>query len=252
MKAKIYRNIDLVRIAVKNGVANYILPQNVAWADEVIDKIIVCAPGAACVDPVDGVTPVMGASDVKDLYFGLYNSENVELVHDLSWENFSHKNNHVLEIHDRLNLSLCRLSFTTVPTSDYTLLLYVVYGGREAEDYDFPKNSVTIDFPLQANEVLSFRDIMSTYIHDIPSRVRGIMAWDAENNPAYLTLRDYKLTYNLREAHTELMRPDMNGGSSEASQAMVLWLDNLDIDFDYSHIRNAENQANKQRLTFIY
>ena len=252
MKTRLVKNIDLVRIAVKNGVTDYIFPQNVAWADKVVEKIVVCAPQAVCVDPVDGTTAVMDASVIDNLYFSLYNESNEELFHDLSYESLSHRNNHVLPIGSKLNLSLSRLYFTDAPQADYTLLLYVFYEGRTVEDYEIPKRSVTVEFPLQANQVISLRDIMSTYIAEIPETLKGIVAWNAATAPAYLTLRDYKLTYNLHDVHTELMRPDMNAGSAQDSQAMVLYTDNLDIDFDYSHIREAAGQNSTQRLTFLY
>ena len=254
MKAALYKNIDVVRIPIKAGVSEYYFPQNVAWAGKVVDKLVVVAPTASCIDPMDGVTPVMDSATIANLYFNLYNSDDLELTHDLSWEQLSHRNNHALELHTKLNLSLCKLYFTQAPTSDCTLLLYVYYGTQTREDYDYPQHSVTVEFPMAANEQLDLRYIINTYLHALPKTLKGILAWNAETNPAYITLRDYALTYNIREAHTELMRPDMNAGTNNASdcQAYPFFTADLDIDFDYSHIRNAQNSQCTQKLTFLY
>ena len=252
MKARIYKNIDLVRIPIKSGVSEYFFPQNVAWADKKVDEVIVCAPTAACIDPVDGTTQVMTDTAISDCFFNLYAADDTELTHDMSFEQIAMQNNNRLEVRSKLNLSLSKLYFTSAPVGNYTLLIYVAYDSKEVEDYDVPTRSRTVVFPMAANEEISLRYIMSTYIHNIPEKLRGLMVWNADTVPAYLTLRDYELTYNIRELHTEMCRPDMNGGNAELSQAQPMWFNNLNIDFDYSHIRNAQNAAVTQTITFLY
>ena len=252
MKARLYKNIDLVRIAVKTGVSEYHLPQNVAWADRKVDRLVVVAPDTVCVDPVDGASQVMSSAEISDLYFNLYSETDVELTNDLLWENLSNRNNHALTLNSKLDLSLCKLYFTTAPVADRTLLLYVIYDTYTDDNYELPQRSVTVEFPMVANEQISLRDIMSTYLSEIPKTVRGIIAWSGVTDPAYITLRDFDLKHNLRLVHTELMRPDMNGGSAQTSQAEAFYLDALDIDFKYSNITNAQNSNSKQKITFIY
>lgn len=253
MKTRLQKNIDLVRIPIKAGVAEYYLPQNVAWADCKIDTLTVCAPDmVGTIDPMDGQSTVLSRTDIANLFFNLYSADERELTHDLSADQLAHDNNYAIEVNEKLNLSLCRLYFTEDPTADGVLLLYVAYGSKCVEDYEQPKNSVTVRFDMQANEILSLRDIMKTYICEIPAKLRGVIAWSGVTDPAYITLRDYALTYNIREAHTELMRPDMNGGSAQDSQVTPFYCDSLDIDFDYSHIRNAQNAPATQVLTFLY
>ena len=107
-------------------------------------------------------------------------------------------------------------------------------------------------FPLAANAQITFQEIINTYIHALPAKVRAISCWDAEQNPAYMTLRDHQLTYILRDVHTELCRPQMVGESAEKTQVHPFYVDNIDIDFDYSFIRNATSSGNIQTLTFEF
>lgn len=252
MKAELYTNCSLVRVPIKAGTTEYYLPQNVEWADRKIDKMVICAPTMTCVDPMDGVTNVIDASSINDLYINLYDSDNMELMHDVSFEQILHRNNNTLRVDAKLNLSLCRVYFTTPPAADATLLLYVFYGTRTEEYFDIPNKSVTVVVPLVPNEQKSFRDILDYYVHSIPSRIKGIICWDAENNPAWLTLRDYDLTYQMANVHTELARPNKNGGSAADSQAALFLVNDLDIDFDYSYIREAAGQYSYPKLTFLY
>ena len=194
----------------------------------------------------------MTASDLADCFVSLYSEDNTELMHDVSFEQLLYSNNHPLYINARLNLSQCKISFTTPPASDATLLLYVFYGTRTEEYYELPRRSVTTEFPLAANEEMTLQDVINTYVHALPGKICGVMCWDAENNPAYLTLRDYTLTYVMANIHTAMARPDMNGGAADASQAALFLLNDLDIDFDYSHIRNATATPNTQKITFLY
>lgn len=250
MKAELYRNCSLVRIPVKAGEADYTLPQNVEWADRKIDRMVICAPAVSCTDPVDGVTPVMTLSDVADCYITLYDKENREIMHDVLYENILHLNNNPIRVDAQLNLSLCRITFTTPPAADGTLLLYVFYDTKKEDYAEMPKRTTTVAFPLSANQELSFKDIINFTIHAIPDTVKGVIVWSAA--PAWLTLRDHDLTYQMVNIHTEMMRPDMNGGTAYDSQAALFLLDDLDIDFDYSRIREAAGNSITVKMTFLY
>lgn len=252
MKTELYKNCCLVRVPIKAGVEEYYLPQNVEWAAQDVDKIVICTPYRVCVDPIDGKTPVVDISLIQDMYVSLYDADNREIMHDVSFEQLLHRNNNVIEIHRKLNLKQCRLTFTTAPVADAILLLYVYYGGKSVEDYETPKKSVSVTFPLAANEELSLQDVINTYVHALPGKIKGIIAWDAFNNPAWLTLRDYKLSYQMANICTELCRPDMNNGTAYDSQAQLFLLDDIDIDFDYSHIREAAGQSSTQKITFLF
>ena len=252
MKTELYTNCSLVRVQIKSGETEYYLPQNVEWAQRKIDRLVICAPANACTDPMDGTTPVMTASDLADCYLNLYNAENRELMHDVSFEQVLHLNNHGLRIDDKLNLSQCRIYFTTPPAADATLLLYVFYQTRTEDYFDLPQHSTTVVFPLAANEQKSFQDIIDYYMHAIPTTVKGIICWDAINNPAWITLRDYDLTYQMLNIHSELARPDMNGGTAAGSQAALFLLNDLDIEYNNSYIREAAGQSSTQKITFLY
>lgn len=252
MKAELYTNCSLVRVPIKAGTMEYYLPQNVEWADRKIDRMVVCAPDMICIDPMDGVTHVLDYNTIGDLYFNLYDDENRELMHDVSYEQLLHKNNNGLRVDAKLNLSLCRLYFTQAPAADATLLLYVYYGTRTEEYFDLPNRSVTVTFELAANERKSLREIIEYYVHALPARIQGIICWDAPNNPAWMTLRDYDLTYQMANVLTELARPDTNMGSAVDSQAALFLVNDLDIDFDYSNIREAAGQTSRQKITFLY
>lgn len=252
MKTNIYTNCSLVRVPIKAGVEEYYLPQNVEWAARKVDKLLIVAPDIACVDPMDGVTPVITAAQLKDCYISLYSSDSKELMHDVSFEQILHTNNNALEVNLKLNLSQCRLYFTTAPQEDATLLLYAFYGTRTEDYYDLPKKSTTVFFPLQPNEEKSFRDIIDYYVHSLPGRVQGMICWNAQEYPAWITLRDHELTYQMLNIHSELARPDMAGLNAADSQAALFLLNNLNIDFDYSKIREAAGIESVQKITFFY
>lgn len=252
MKANLYRNIDLLRINVKAGVSEYYFPQNVDWAAKKIDRIAICAPAAECVDPMDGQTPVMTASVLESLscYLNIYSADQREILHAVSAEQILHTNNHTLYLNSELDLSLCSLYFKTEPTEDYTLLLYVYHDNKCADNYDMPQRSVTVLFPLGAGEEINFRQIINTYISALPASLKGVAFWGEA--PAYMTLRDFKLTYILQNLHNELARPMMQGISAENTQINALLLDNIDINFEYSHIRNCSAEDGEYKITFIY
>lgn len=252
MKAELYRNIDLVQIDIQSGVDEYYFPKNVDWANKKIDKIVLCAPGTACVSPIDGQSSVYTRSGVVDMYLDLYSNDDQEIVHNLSFENILHTNNNPVLIGKQLSLNLSRIYFTTPPASDGVLLFYVFYDTQYRDDYVSSAHNETITFPLAAGEKLTFRQIINTYVHAQGKKVVGIQVWNAENNPAYLTLRDYPLTYILKDVHTEMLRPQMSAATVEGTQVLPCRLDCIDIDFEYSFIRNATGSANTQTITIEY
>ena len=252
MKTEIYTNCSLVRVPIKAGVDEYYLPQNVEWAGKKIDKMIVCAPENACTDPMDGQTPVMSAGVLKDCYINLYDKNNRELMHDVSFRQFSHRNNNPLTVDAVLNLSLCRIYFTTAPEEDYTLLLYVFYDTRTEDYFDVPQKSITVTFPLLANQRITLREIINDYVHALPGRIQGVIFWNPETYPAFLTLRDKDLTYQMSDIHSEMMRSDKSEDSAQYIQKNPFWLNDLDIDFDYSYIREASGEDGVQKIIFFY
>lgn len=252
MKTNLYRNIDLMRINVKAGVDEYYFPQNVDWAEKKVDWIAICAPSNACVDPMDGQTPVMTLAELvaADCYVNIYSADQREILHAVSAEQILHLNNNPLELNSKLDLSLCSLYFKTAPAQDMTLLLYVYHDNKCVEDPDIPSRSVTCEFPLQAGEEINFREIIDTYVHALPATIKGVSLW--ENEDLYMTLRDHKLTYILQNLHGELARPMMNGGSAVDTQINGMMLDSIDVDFEYSHVRNCSANNGNYKITFWY
>ena len=252
MKTNLYTNCSLVRVPIVAGVTDYTLPQNVEWADRKIDRLVIVAPDSATLDPVDGQTPVLDYNTLQDMYVTLYDQNNNELMHDVSYEQLSHRNNNALPVNSKLNLSLCRISFTKAPVADRTLLIYVFYGTYTEDYYDMPRRQVTVSFPLAANEEISFRDMIDYTIHGLPTTVKGIIVWDPVDSPVWLTLRDHDLTYQMANVHSELCRPDGNQGASYDNQCALFLLNDLDIDFDYSRVRNALSSDILQKITILY
>lgn len=252
MRTEIYTNCSLVRVPIKAGVDEYYLPQNVEWAGKKIDKMIVCAPDNRCFDPMDGQTVIMSQDDIRDCYINLYDRNNRELMHDVSWRQISHTNNNPLTVDAVLNLSLCRIYFTTAPEENYTLLLYVFYDTRTEDYFDVPQKSITVTFPLLTNQKITLRDIINDYVHALPGRIQGVMFWSAYNFAAFMTLRDKDLTYQMSDIYCELARPDMAEDRAINIQTNPFWLNDLDIDFDYSYIREAGGTDGVQKITFFY
>lgn len=263
MKANLYRNIDLVRIPIKTGVKEYQFPRNVDWADKVVDKIVFCpmAPNAdtnhPSLDPVDGTTPIISdlSATQRNAFVNLTDEHDVEIMHYLHLSTIRYQNiQSILEVNARLNLSLCSIKMTDAPVTDGTMLLYVFWGGKKEESYDYPCNSITADFELAAHQEMTFREIINTYIHAMPQRVRGVIAERGKDSPAYLTLRDHQYSYVIRNVHTQLFEPARTATfyTKMYPYLPTMLFDNIDIDFDYSRIRNAQDIPNRQILTFLY
>lgn len=252
MKYYVSKNIDLFQISIKNGVTEYAFPRNVDWAGKKIDRMLICAPINACQSPIDGTAVVTG-SDLSDLYLDLYGSEDRLIAQNLHYSNLMYNNNNALCINDVLSLQLCRLRFSQAPLYDKSLLVYVFYGGTEMETEDIPCRTETVIFPMSGGQSMTFTEIINTYFHVRGENVRGVVCWNAETDPVYLSLRDHELNYVINDVHSAMARPDMNlMGAAPYAQKNPLYLDNADIDFDYSSIRNATNNGEKQIITFLY
>lgn len=203
-------NIDLVQINVKSGVDEYYLPKGVNWRDRVIDKIVLVVRdyGTTSNDtysPIDGITPLL--TDVSGLYFDLYSDSGEYVAHNAYYENFMYTNNYPLTLNSKLSLNLSRLYFTETPQTDGCILLYVYYGGRETEDYDEAKKSVTVRVHLNAGEKVDLQYIVDNYIHLQPDSVKGVMVSAAANNPVYLTLREEDSDRVIDSLHSNLLLP---------------------------------------------
>lgn len=252
MNAKLLRNIDLVQINIQAGVSEYYFPKNVDWNGQVVDKLLLVAPSADMLSPIDGTTPVLKASEVQNMYVDLYTVENRDLTHSLSHEQILYTNDHPYKPGVKLSLELSRIYFTEEPQQDGCLLLYVFWGGRDVECVEQSQRNITVEFDLAANQQISFRDLINTYAHVYGDKIRAISVWNAEDAPVYLTLRDYQLSYIMRDVCSVLFRPLTMGATAADCQVEHAYLDSIDIDFDYSYIRNACNEACTQRITFEY
>lgn len=254
MQAKLLKNIDVVQINVQAGVDEYYLPKNVDWNGKRIDRLaLVTAPEADTMfSPIDGTTPVLTMAQVPNLYFDLYTADDKDLAHELSAEQLMYNNNHPYYPDTVISLDLSRIYFTTAPEEDGCLLLYVFYDTVQALDYEPSSRNVTVTFPLAAGEAMTFTQIISRYIHADNHNVRGIIVWDAEENPAYIMLRDFQLEHVMQSVYTGLFRPQMMGADAEHIQIEPAYIDCMNVDFDYSTIRNATNANQVQKITFEY
>lgn len=252
-------NIDIVQINIKQGVEEYYLPKNVNWRDKVVDKIVLALapPKGTTLSPIDGQTVVLRYTDIQNLYFDFYASDDSQIVRNLSFEQILHTNNNVLPIGQALSLNLSRLYFTNGPQTDGCILLYVFYEGKETAPQTGPvsNQSVTVGVRLAANGKMSLQDIVDNYIYMQPHNVKGIYLWDWDTVPVYLTLRYADNIHVLNSILSSLCRPPLwngNPGSGEDVQAHPLALDNINIDMLNSFVQNAQNAAVEVKITFLY
>ena len=249
----LYKNVALLQLNIQAGIDEYYLAKNVDWQDKKIDKIVLVAPQQLGMkSPVDGTTDVLTSSDIDSLYFDLYDREDHMLCNGMSHKCLLHTNNHPFIVNSELQLNLCRAYFTNQNNLSGCILLYVFYDTKQEYDYDEPQRSLTIQFPLAANEEITFTRLINTYIHAPNKRVKGIAFWDANNNPAYVTLRDHNNTYTIHDLASIICRPQMVGADAEHTQVHPLYLDDIDIDFDNSYIRNAKNATSVQTMEIKY
>lgn len=248
-------NIDIVQINIQAGVEEYYLPKNVNWRERTIDKIVLAlAPDTdtPLLSPIDGQTVVLTQSQVKDLYFDLYAADDTQIVRNLAHQNLLHTNNHILPINQALSLNLSRLYFTTTPETAGCILLYIYYGGKQAETNE-PQENITVSVPLAANGKISLQDIVDNYIYMQPKRVKGVYVWDWRHKPVYLTLRYADNIHTLNSILSSLCRPPLyEGATAEDVQLEPLTLDNINIDMLNSFVQNGTNNEVEVKVTFLY
>lgn len=248
MKATLYKNVDLVQIPIEQGVTDYFMPSNVAWSNKKVDKLVFIGSGAGTtmVSPMDGVTPVFTA--LNTIYLSIYSADNTELMHDLLLTNLDAEANHPVAINSVLNLQVCRIHINTTPTAAAVLLCYVFYDSVQSDNYELPKKSVTANFTLSAGEKRTFREIINTYIHALPAKVKCITSWGTPGG-FYLTARDHKLDKVFNSISDILLRPQ----TAAQAQVCPFFVDDLDIDFDYSFVQSADSTKDTDIiLTFNY
>lgn len=254
MITELYRNCELVQINVKTGVEDYFFPKNVAWVNRCVDKLLLCAPKNACVSPIDGVTPVITYTQAQalNIYIDLYAENNRAICQSMDISNIIYTNNYPVRIDSVLSLNLSQIHLATKPVSDGCLLFYIFYDTKMEEYYEPSNINVTRELTLAPNEKLLVKDMLLRFPTFPANDIRGIQIWTAEDAPVYLTLRDRALTYNIKDVHSAMFRPQMAANSPEATQVHPFLTDSIDIDFDYSFIRNANGNTNTIKVTFEY
>lgn len=257
MKSQIYKNIDLFIINVKAGVKEYFLPKNVDWANRMVEKIVLYTGSGVEVSPMDGQTHVFTMQQVANLFIDLYTKEDVEIVHNLNAQSILHTNNFPLELNHKISLELSRIAFSEEPEQNGCLLFYVYWGTDVVEDYETPKQNVTVQFQMKAGEMLNLSKVVDSYIHAQGKKLRGISVWKGSG---YITLRDYNFKPIVKSLHTSMCRPLMGVSASATTpsekamsvQANPLYLDCANVDFDNSFIRQATSSDDNFTITFLY
>lgn len=273
MKLQIYKNIDIVQINVKSGVSEYFLPQNVDWADKVVEKIVLYTsiyPENKTLSPIDGVNPLFCNEDVPSIYFDFYNQDEVELAHNLSAQSIVWSNNHPVELNSKISLKLSRMFFSEPPVADGCVLLYVFWGNKTVETEDLPQNSVTVTFDITDGQDIPLSQVIDTYIHAQGKKLKGINFWggeDAWQEGLFITLRDYNYVNPIvNTLPLAMCRPLMSinpegifsypyWAAAQRVQINSLYLDDADIDFDNSFIHKAETSGSEKttaKITFLY
>lgn len=267
MKLQIYKNIDLVQINLKAGVSEYFIPQNVVWADEVVDKILVYPQGTVQnnVSPNDGVRELFNIENTPNIFFDIYSKDEQELAHNLSIQQILYANNCPVEINSKISLKSSRLFFSEAPRKDGCLLLYVFWGTKEVETDDRPQNSVTVTFRLDGKKIIPLDTVIDTYIHSQDKNVKGIAAWVGDITDSatgvYITLRDYNYRTIVKKLALDMCRPmlgaDANGtlpywGVAQKVQVNPMYLDDENVDFSNSYIHNPDEFDQNITLTILY
>lgn len=272
MKLQIYKNIDIVQINVKRGVSEYFLPQNVDWADKVVEKIVLYTsvlPEDRHTSPIDGINEIYSHEDVPNIYFDFYNQDELELAHNLSAQSIVWSNNQPVELNSKISLKLSRMFFSQPPVVDGCVLLYVFWGNKTVETEDLPQNSVTISFEMEDGQDIPLSQVIDTYIHAQGKKLKGINFWGGAsmwNEGLFITLRDYNYVNPIvNMLPLAMCRPMMSVDTdtfvlpywtvSQLVQVNSLYLDDADIDFDNSFIHkssNASGIAGRVTITFLY
>lgn len=269
MKLQLYKNIDVVQINIKEGVSEYFIPSNVAWADQVVDKILVYGsnPESGELSPIDGINPVFDREEAADLYFDLFTADDVQIANALNGQSILSTNNHPLEIGQKLSLQLSRMYFTRPPEYDACVLLYVFWGTVTKEVQDIPNKSVTSTFKLYPGKEVYLSEMIDTYIHSQPNRLKGIYVWGGYGMlpGTFITLRDYNYRTIVNLLPVGLCRPPMGvdyvfeGISSpeqaQSVQVSSMYFDDADVDFENSTLFYSFDSFIKPielTITFLY
>lgn len=271
MKLQFYKNIDVVQINIKEGVAEYFLPANVDWADKKIDKMLVYGsnPETGEVSPIDGISYIMDREQVSSAYFDLYDENNVQIGYSVSAINLMHTCNHPFEINSKLGLQTSKIVFTEDPVGDCCMLLYVFWDTKTVDSDDVPCRSVTVNFTINDGEELQLSKVIDTYIHSQSKKLKGINVWGGYGawNFMFITLRDYNYKTVVKMLPVGMCRPPMGvapivefasnfAEKAQSIQVDSMYLDCADIDFDNSFVfyatdSNSGNEANIT-ITFLY
>lgn len=262
---KLYKNIDIVQINLKAGVREYFLPKNVSWFDKVVERIVVYGsnPEQDEISPIDGVTTIVDREVLNNLYFDLYDADSNEITQGLNAQNLLYTNNNPIEINSQLSLQLSRMSFANNVQNSGCLLLFVVYGSKEVENYEDPRKSVTVEFEVPAGKEIFLKDVIDTYIYAQGKTVKGIQCWGGITAGAglFVTLRNSNYHTIVNRLPLNMCRPPMGAdyfetGSdipAERVQANPMYFDDEDIDFANSTIQNTwQDKAIIVKLTILY
>lgn len=248
---RVLNNIDVFQINIEGSSQEYYFPQNVSWADKKINRIVVVGSTSqeGQTSPIDGQTPLLSVANLRNMYVDLVGKNDLEIARNLSVEQIIFFNNHIVNVNAVLALQLCRFTFSSAPEYG-CFLVYVIY--EESEKELLLSESVTIQFPLSASADITIKEIIDEYMHAKTERVTAVVAWNAEETPFYLTLRDEKDTFVFNSVHSCLMRSQTNNGDPSNSQIYPLALNFKDVDMDNSFVRNATNKDITITLTFFY
>lgn len=249
---RLLNNIDVFQVEAGAGQQEAYFPKSVVWSGKKINRIVVVGSVSNKTEysPIDGQTPLLPASSLKNVYLDLVDTNGVEIAHNMHVSCVLFNNNNPHTIDAVLDLPLCRFSFDPTISEYGCFLVYVIY--EEAYKQIDLRRSVTLHFRLAASESISVKEMINEYMHIKTERVKGITAWNADEAPFYLTLRDEDDTFVFNSVHACLMRPQTNRGASVLTQASPFLLDSIDVDMDNSFVRNAIDEEIEITLTFYY
>lgn len=264
---KLYKNIDVVQIDIKAGVAEYFLPKNVSWAGKLVKNIFVYCkypeeeiPDYNEYSPVDGVSPILDYNDIAEIFLDLNAEDGTEVAHNLCAQNLVYTNNNPIEINSVISLQLSRIFFAKAPVVNGSLILYVSWDDMD-KDLDPPQKSVTVHFDLEHGKDVALADIIDSYIYAQGARVKGVLFWGSFTDGAnkYITLRNTDYNTIINNLALNMCRPpiyinDQYLTTAETLQVKPLYLDCEDVDFANSFIRDTsiESGSSSVTLTFLY
>lgn len=262
---KVYKNVDVVQVNIKQGVREFVFPKNVDWSDQVIDKILVygCGHDLEEFSPIDGVTPILDREGFANVYFDLYADDGSEIAYALNAQNIMFTNNNPLEINSKISLQRSRIFFAEASPKDGCILLYVFYGSKDV-DSDIPQKNVTVTFNVPNGSEILLSDVIDSYIHGQGAKLKGIYFWGilSASTGYFITLRNRNYKTILNRLALGFCRPPMGSDymsqleliKAEGVQINPMYLDNEDVDFSNSFIQNSHQGGRTFpiTLTFLY